>query len=146
MNEQTTNSIKLDQQSQPDIENNNQNNNQNNKKYDDIFSKLCSSIFNIFVLILLFGILFSFPIAEFVMAEKYKSEMNCNIFFSPYVWMIGDGIVDIIINSLLGVGVIINITYNFTLYRNIATYFNFSSNFTLDRNVAIYFIFHCIIR
>lgn len=114
MNKETilsTNTIKSDQQNKPDIENNNQ---PDNKKYDEICIQICANIFIAFAIILFLGVLYAFPIAEFVMAEKHRSEMICDSFLSPYVWMITEGVVDLIINSFTGISTIIKYTISET--------------------------------
>jgi len=106
----STNVIKLNQQNQSDIENNKQPENKkqpDDKKYDEICIQICANIFIAFAIILFLGVLYAFPIAEFVMAEKYRSEMTCDSFLSPYLWMIIEGVVDLIINSLTGVSFVI---------------------------------------
>ncbi len=63
-------------------------------------STLCIALAFLFVL----GMFFSLPIAEIVMAEKYRQDMSCpNDLISPYTWMLTEGIVGIFIYGLCGI-------------------------------------------
>jgi hypothetical protein len=63
------------------------NNKVNKTSFFDMF---CWILFIIFI----FGLGFSIPIAEIVMAEKYNNQMICkNNVISPYNWLIVDGLI-----------------------------------------------------
>lgn len=77
------------------------------------FKLICISIATIFIM----GFFFALPIAEIIMAEKYRNLMKCpNNIISPYNWMITEGVVGIMIYGLVGIKtsaiIISNVVYN----------------------------------
>lgn len=74
-------------------------------------SNLCMGILILFA----FGLFYTLPITEFIMATEHRHEMKCDSFMSPYTWMIVEGIIGMFIGtvfSLITVGGFIAIQEN----------------------------------
>lgn len=64
----------------------------------------CGLICIAFGMLFIIGLFFALPIAEIVMAEKYRADMSCpNDIISPYTWMLTEGIVGIFVYGLCGI-------------------------------------------
>lgn len=78
------------------------------EEFDTCTTFFISIISGFFILFIL-GLFFALPIAEIVMAEKFRGDMSCpNNIISPYTWMLIEGIVGIFFKGLYGV--------NFVMY------------------------------
>lgn len=66
------------------------------------------AIFSALVVLVVLGLFFALPIAEIVMAEKFRGDMSCpDGIISPYTWMLTEGIVGIFIYGMLGLTIIL---------------------------------------
>lgn len=64
----------------------------------------CTLICVAFGFLFVLGSFFALPVAEIIMAEKYRQDMSCpNDIISPYTWMLVEGIVGIFIYGLYGI-------------------------------------------
>ena len=63
---------------------------------------LCLKQLSIFIYIALFLMLmFSLPLTQIIMADAYRSELQCSSILTPYSWMMATGIMGIILASML---------------------------------------------
>lgn len=89
------------------------------------------------VIAISFGILFSLPIAELIMATKYSDNMVCNSsFISPYVWLIVEGVTGLIFSiCILIISIHSYVNNKNTLNSVLAQWFNIP--------LIIIFLFNC---
>lgn len=76
----------------------------NSNSTSNCCSATCSMFCATFGFLFVMGLFFALPIAEIIMAEKYRDDMSCpNDIISPYTWMLTEGIVGIFIYGFCGI-------------------------------------------